>query len=259
MGKVLTIHSYRGGTGKTFVATNIAACFSMSGKTTCLIDLDLRAPSLNTVFKYKPEFWVNDFLEGRCEIDSVLVDFGKKFGLKSKLLLGFANPDVNVARETMEKGKKWHLAAFQRITEAKQDLLGNGVEYLLFDTSPGVQYSAVNAIVTSDDVILVTTTYLSDLEGVAHLIKGVYGLLEKNASILVNRVAPEIVTTDEGVKVREWLEQKYKLDVIGLIPCYCEVLNFSGRIFEEPSSFFILEKPGHPFAKAIEKIAEKLL
>lgn len=258
MGKVITIHSYRGGTGKTSVATNIAACLSQSGKTTCLVDFDFRAPSLSTMFRYEPEYWVNDYLEGRCEIDSVLVDFRDKFGLKSKLLLGFANPDVNVVREMLEKGKKWHLTAYQRIIKAKQDLLGNGVEYLLFDTSPGVMYSAVNAIMASDDVILVSTTYQSDLEGITNLIKGVYELLERNASILVNRVAPEIVTTGEGGRVRKWLEEKYTLNVIGLIPCYCEVLNFSGRIFEQPSSVFIFEQPAHPFAKAIAEIAQKL-
>jgi septum site-determining protein MinD len=258
MGKAITIHSYRGGTGKTSVAANIAACLAQSGKTTCLLDFDFRAPSLNTMFRYEPEDWVNDYLEGRCEIDSVLVDFSDKLGLKGKLLLGFANPDVNVAREMMEKGKKWHLTAFQRIMKAKEDLLGNGVDYLILDTSPGVVYSAVNAIVASEDIIVVTTTYMSDLEGISNLISGVYELLEKNASILVNKVAPEVVTTDKGNRVRKWLEEEFKLNVIGLIPCYCEVLNFDGRLFEEPSTVFILEQPEHPFAKGIEEIAEKL-
>lgn len=258
MGKVITIHSYRGGTGKTSVATNIAACFSQSGKTTCLLDFDFKAPSLNTMFRYKPEYWVNDYLEGRCEIDSVLVDFSDKLGLKGKLLLGFANPDVNVARAIMEKGKKWHLTAFQRIMKAKQDLLGNGVEYLIFDTSPGVHYSAVNAIVASDDIIVVTTTYKSDLEGITNLISGVYELLDKNAGILVNKAAPAVVATDGGSRVRKWLEEQFKLNVIGLIPCYCDVLNFSGRLFEEPSGVFIMGQPAHPFAKAIEEIAQKL-
>ena len=257
MGKVITIHSYRGGTGKTSVATNVAACLSQSGKATCLIDMDFRAPSLNTMFDYEPDHWINDYLEGRCELDSALVDMSSKLGLEGKLLIGFANPDVNVAREIMEKGKKWHLTAFQRLTKAKDDLLGNGVEYIILDTSPGVHYSAVNAIVASDDVVVVTTTYKSDLDGISNLISGIYELLGKNASILVNKVAPAVVATDEVYKVRNWLEDEFKLDVIGLIPCYCEVLNFDG-ILEKPSNAFIMEQPDHPFAKAIVEIAQKL-
>ncbi len=259
MGKVITIHSYRGGTGKTSVAANVAACLSQSGKNTCLVDLDFRAPSLNTMFDYEPEYWINDYLEGKCEIDSALVDFSDKFGLKGKLLIGFANPDVNVEREVMEKGKKWHLTAFQKLMKAKEDLLGNGVEYLIFDTSPGIHYSAVNAIVASEDVIVVTTTYKSDLDGINNLISGVYELLEKHASILINKVAPEVVTTDKEDRIKKWLEDEYKLDVIGLIPCYCDVLNFGGLVFEQPSSVFIMEQPDHPFSKAIKDIVQKLM
>ncbi len=257
MGKVITIHSYRGGTGKTSVATNIAACLSQSGKDTCLVDMDFRAPSLNTMFDYKPDHWINDYLEGRCELDSALVDMSSKLGLDGKLLVGFANPDVNAAREMMEKGKKWHLTAFQRLMKAKEDLLGNGMDYLILDTSPGIHYSAVNAIVASEDVVVVTTTYKSDLDGISNLISGIYELLGKNLSILVNKVAPAVVATDEGSKVGNWLEDEFKLNVIGLIPCYCEVLNFAG-VLEKPSRAFVIEQPDHPFAKAIVEITQKL-
>jgi len=257
MGKVITIHSYRGGTGKTSVATNVATGLSQSGKATCLIDMDFRAPSLNTMFDYKPDHWINDYLEGRCELNSALVDMSHKLGLEGKLLIGFANPDVNAAREMMEKGKKWHLTAFQRLAKAKEDLLGNGMEYIILDTSPGVHYSAVNAIVASDDVVVITTTYKSDLDGISNLISGIYELLGKNVSILVNKVAPAVIAADDGSKVGKWLEDEFKLDVIGLIPCYCEVLNFDG-ILENPSSAFIIEQPDHPFAKAIAEITQKL-
>ena len=74
----------------------------------------------------------------------------------------------------------------------------------------------------------------------------------------MNKVAPEVVTTDEVGKVRKWLEDEFKLDVIGLIPYYCEVLNFDGRVLEKPSSASIMEQPDHPFAKAIVEIAQKL-
>ncbi len=76
-------------------------------------------------------------------------------------------------------------------------------------------------------------------------------------SILVNKVAPAVVATDEGSKVGKWLEDEFKLDVIGLIPCYCEVLNFDGTL-EKPSRAFIMEQPDHPFAKAIVEITQKL-
>ncbi|MFQ6130262.1 MAG: ParA family protein, partial [Candidatus Hadarchaeaceae archaeon] len=45
-GAVIAVHSYKGGTGKTLVSMNLASIFSRQGKNVCLVDLDLRAPSL---------------------------------------------------------------------------------------------------------------------------------------------------------------------------------------------------------------------
>ena len=46
MGKSISIHSSRGGTGKTLLATNLAVLYAQSGLNVALIDLDFRAPSL---------------------------------------------------------------------------------------------------------------------------------------------------------------------------------------------------------------------
>jgi len=48
---IITVHSYKGGTGKTLLSVNLAAMFADRGKKTCLLDLDFRAPSLCVIFK----------------------------------------------------------------------------------------------------------------------------------------------------------------------------------------------------------------
>ena len=49
-GRVISIHSSRGGTGKTVIATNLAAIYANKGLNVALLDLDFRAPTLAAVF-----------------------------------------------------------------------------------------------------------------------------------------------------------------------------------------------------------------
>ena len=51
MGKIVAIHSYKGGTGKTSLSVNLAATYARKGYKVCLMDLDFRAPSLHVLFK----------------------------------------------------------------------------------------------------------------------------------------------------------------------------------------------------------------
>lgn len=105
-GIVLTVHSYKGGTGKTLVSINLASIFASQGKNVCLVDLDLRAPSLDATFAADGKHWVNDFLDGGCEPMELLKDFSKEKGTKGRLLVGLANPSMEAIREVVTKDRK---------------------------------------------------------------------------------------------------------------------------------------------------------
>ena len=40
MNKIIAVHSYKGGTGKTLLSVNLAATFAKNGKKVCIFDLD---------------------------------------------------------------------------------------------------------------------------------------------------------------------------------------------------------------------------
>lgn len=120
---IVTFHSYKGGTGKTLLSVNLAIIFAKMGKRVCLLDLDLRAPSLHSTFKNGKKHWVNDFLNKACTIDNVLTDCSTEAMGKGKLLVGLANPSTETIREMAAKDRKWEMEALGRLLSLKMSLL----------------------------------------------------------------------------------------------------------------------------------------
>ena len=185
MGKIIALHSYKGGTGKTLLSTNLAAIYVSMGKSVCLMDLDFRAPSLQAVLKLKnPEYWLNDYLHEACDIKKVLIDITDRYKA-GRFFIGLANPTTEAIREMSAKDRKWEMKALGRLLALKTSLLNElKLDYIIFDTSPGLQYSSINAIVSADVVLVVTSRDRSDVEGTHRMIHELYELFEKKNSCL---------------------------------------------------------------------------
>jgi MinD-like ATPase involved in chromosome partitioning or flagellar assembly len=209
---VMSVHSYRGGTGKTLLATNLAASYARNEKV-CLLDYDLRAPSLHSLFDIDmPDWWINDYLNGDCDIEECITE------VMPNLYVGLANPDAEAIREMMGKGRSWEAQALTRTITINQTLSDTGFGKLIFDTAPGLAYSSINAVVGSDVVALVMRMDALDILGTKEMVRGVYELLEKPTFVVVNMVLPEQVEAHNSVLKRTFGEQ-----TLAFLPCLCEV------------------------------------
>lgn len=75
--RIVSVHSYKGGVGKTTVAVLLAAAFAKRGEEVCLVDLDLLAPALSELVKItehgagprrnEARHDIGDFLFGRYD------------------------------------------------------------------------------------------------------------------------------------------------------------------------------------------------
>jgi len=254
MGKIIAVHSYKGGTGKTLLSVNLAATFAKHGKKVCLFDLDFRAPSLSTLLKIeKPEHWLNDYLNGTCEIDKVLIDLGDRIQNKGQLFVALANPATEAMREMSAKDRKWEMRALGRLLALRNSILSDrGFDYLVFDTSPGLQYSSINAIVSADLVLVATTFDRSDVDGTKRMLHELYDLFEKKTDLVMNKVLHDISSEPRREEMQSKIKEAYKVPLIGIIPCFCEVLKGEGNII------FAQERPEHPFAKILDEIAYRI-
>ncbi len=255
MGKIIAIHSYKGGTGKTLLSINLAALYANRGKSVALLDLDFRAPSLQAIFKvHDTEYWINDYLNGVCEIKKVLVDLSQTHVKKGRLLVGLANPSTEAIREMTAKDRKWEMKALGRLLSLKTSLLNEmGLDYVVFDTSPGLQYSSINAIVSADVVLVVSGTDVSDIKGTQRMIDELYELFEKKTGLIMNKVLTEVLSSKtDRADLASKLLNSYNLPMIEMIPCFCDILRAGN------SRVFALEYPEHPFVKTLDRVATNI-
>jgi MinD-like ATPase involved in chromosome partitioning or flagellar assembly len=257
--KVIAIHSSRGGTGKTMIATNLATAYANKGLNIALLDLDFRAPSLVTVFskgiREPVKRWLNDFMNGRCTIEQALIDVSKEYNLRGRLLIGLANPTIEAIRDMMGKSRAWEVSEAKKLFSLRSTLSNDmNIDYCIFDTSPGIQYSSINAVISSDVSVIVTTLDSLDIKGVQTMLAEFYDEFEKRSVILMNKVFPQtqIWSNERQKELVSQMEKVFKHLMIGVIPCYCDVLQANR------ASLLAIEKPDHPFLKTLQEVAKKL-
>jgi septum site-determining protein MinD len=253
MSKIIAVHSYKGGTGKTLLSVNLAAALVKHGKKVCLFDLDFRAPSLFAIFKVENvECWLNDYLNGTCDISKVLVDLSSRMQGDGKFFVGLANPATEAIRDMSAKDRKWEMHALGRLLSLRNTLLNDKeFDYLIFDTSPGLQYSSINAIVTADFVVVATTSDRSDVDGTRRMLRELYNLFEKKTGLVLNKVL-DSASTSKKTEMQSKVKAMYQVPMLGLVPCFCEILRAEGN------HIFVQDKPDHPFTKILDEMAKKI-
>lgn len=70
---VICVTSTESGDGKTFLSTNLAALYAMTGKKTLLVDLDLRKPNIHTKLGLENGAGASNYLIGDAELEDIYV------------------------------------------------------------------------------------------------------------------------------------------------------------------------------------------
>lgn len=242
---IIALHSFKGGTGKSILALNLASTFAKMGKKICLVELDFSAPSFFTTFKNDHNRWMNDYLNKACKIETVLTDCSTEDMKKGRFFVGLADPSIEAIRDMASKDRKWEIEALGRLLSLKDYLTKEMLfDYVFFDTSPGLQYSSINAIVASDVVLIVSSTDKSDVEGTRRMIEDFYEIFQKKTALIVNKMPFEHVYPDGF--------GEHQPRLLGRIPCSCDV----GRVRIE--GLFAPENPDHEFNRKLKEIAESI-
>lgn len=280
MAKCIAFHSYKGGTGKTTIACNLAVSLAKKGYRVCLLDFDVSAPSIQAYFEKEPKKWINDFLSGTADIDEFVLDMTHLVNgndqnaeqKKGKLWIGFSNPK----KEEIYKieGGKEEISKMQLLRKfilLRERLISDyEIDHIIMDTSPGIRYWSINALAVADILFLTLKLGDLDIDGTKKMADDIYGSLNKfgaKSYLILNRVAgfcvPNIVKNTMDVNdsnlnvliqqesdVNSRISKMVGMDVISAIPCYCDI-QFSRKEF-----LTVLNHPTHPFAEQINRLSD---
>jgi chromosome partitioning protein len=284
----IALHSYKGGTGKTTIAANIAAILVKSGKKVALLDLDIYAPSLHNYFKLTPKKYINDFLDNNADLNETIIDVAESLNDKKlqpgKFYAGFSNPNRDaIFKFEISNGPEYWKKQFRKLVFLREQMITKmDMDYIIIDTSPGIRHWSINALSIADKLILTMKMDDLDIEGTKKLLGDIYTTFVKFGAIsyiLLNRISgyciPVTLINDTDEKINTIHEHAVKtgnstikmqnpktvlegLEVTGVkyltpLPCYCDI-QFSSREF-----LTVVNNPNHPFSKNLQIIIDEII
>jgi MinD-like ATPase involved in chromosome partitioning or flagellar assembly len=166
------------------------------------------------------------------------------------LYVGLANPSTKAIREMSSKDRKWEMQALSRMLSLKTYLFDElSFDYVILDTSSGLQYSSINAVFTSDVSFLVTTLERSDLQGTQIMVEDFYDCFKKRTTgVILNKVPFDFSNSKNSEVLPVFFDEPVKM----VIPCFCDLLK------SDDDFFFAINYPDHAFSKTLYEIAEKI-
>lgn len=255
-GKIVSIHSFRGGTGKSNTTANLAAQVAMAGKRVGVVDTDIQSPGIHVLFgldEAKMGKTMNDFLHDKATIREIGFSIGENTGdaegrskLAGKNLWLF--PASIRGREISQILKEG--IDFNRLNEGLQSTIKEfDLDYLFIDTHPGLNEETLLSIATSDILIIILRPDNQDFQGTSVTVDIARSLDVPNLILMVNKALPKY----DFVELKNEVQNKFNAPVAGVLP-----LSFD--LAENASNdLFSLRFPDHDWSKVLREVAQTVL
>src|SRR6266852_9345690 len=249
MTKVIAVHSFKGGTGKTTLTANLATTLAADHRVG-VMDLDLSGPGLHVLFGLRKgdiKATLTDIFLGDASPADVVVDLSRKYGLsKGGLFFCPASNKVEDMLRLLNSGLE--VAVFQDILQKVGE--SKNLEYIIVDTHPGVENDTVLAMGCCDVLVLVSRVDQQDLFGTAVMVL-LAETFEKPTFLTLNMVPPGVRIKD-AVKVGKELATLFKSRFLQAFEFQMDVINNLSR------SVFVIDNPDSGFAHKVTEAAEML-
>ncbi|MFM8369294.1 MAG: MinD/ParA family protein [Chloroflexota bacterium] len=255
-GKIVSIHSFRGGTGKSNTTANLASQVAMTGKRVGVVDTDIQSPGIHVLFgldEHKMGKTLNDFLHGKASIREVGFPVGENIGegegrsqLAGKNLFLFPSSingkDIS---QILHEG-----IDFNKLNEGLQTAITEfNLDYLFIDTHPGLNEETLLSIATSDILIIILRPDNQDLQGTAVTVDVARSLDVPNLFLMVNKALPKY----NFAEIKKDIEAQFQAPVTSVLPLSFDMAENASK------DLFSLRYPDHEWSKALRNIVPYIL
>lgn len=255
MSKIISIHSFRGGTGKSNTCANIAAQLAVGGARVAIVDADIQSPGIHVLFglnKGNMGHTLNEYLRGEVSIQDVAFSVGehatdepgcKQLAGKSIWLIPSSISSQEISR-VLKDGYDVNV-----LNRGLQTLLKElKLDYLLIDTHPGLNEETLLSIIMSDVLVVLLRPDQQDYQGTAVTLDIARSLDMPNIFLLVNKV----LTKYDFARVQHQIEEIFGCPVAAVLPMSEDMVDLESR------DVFSLRYPDHPWSTALKQVVAKI-
>jgi septum site-determining protein MinD len=250
MAKIISIHSFRGGTGKSNITANIATMLAAGGQRVGVIDADIQSPGIHVLFGLAGEdirHTLNDYLWGRCDIQETVHDMTPRLGagITGRVFLIPSSIKPGEITRVLREGYNTRL-----LTRGLRSLIEVlNLDVMAIDTHPGLNEETLLSIVVSEVLAIILRPDQQDYEGTGVAVEVARQLKVPRMMLVVNKV-PSVFDADA---VQAQVEQAYGCPVAAVLPHSDELMTLaSGGIFS-------LRYPDHPVTALYKQAAARLV
>jgi septum site-determining protein MinD len=252
MSTIVSIHSYRGGTGKSNLTANLASSIVQQGKRVAVVDTDLQSPGLHVLFGMSQQqvgLTLNDYLYGHCSIQQAVHNVTDKSGAdpsaQGALFLLPASIKAGEITRVLREGYEVNL-----LTDGFRTLIKVlRLDYLFIDTHPGLNEETLLSLLISDMLVLILRPDQQDFQGTAVTVEVARKLQMKKILLVINKALPRL----DFVSLKQQVQQAYNAPVAGILPVSEEMIELGS------AGIFSLIYPEHPYSQGVRGVAAQIL
>jgi MinD-like ATPase involved in chromosome partitioning or flagellar assembly len=249
MAKVISLHSFRGGTGKSNITANLATVMAEAGHRVGMVDTDIQSPGIHAIFGLSEsdiDVTLNAFLWGQKDITDAAYDVSRPASLENgELYLVPSSMKLADISRVLHEGYDVRL-----LKDGLKDLVRSlELDYLFLDTHPGLNEETLLSIAICGVLVIVLRPDSQDYQGTGVTLEIARKLGVPDIYLVLNKALPEIHPDDYC----RTLSLTYETEVGAVLPLSVEVARAaSGGVFCQ-------ESPEHAFSQGIRDLAKRLL